>query len=105
MAVCLPVVGTHLLDMALSWAPGTPVLVPACAAPCAATMNLTVAWVHFFAEGYYTAAVQVPLLMLLGVTPEMVAIILVIDGTWGTFIHCGEGHSGTAALDGWNISL
>lgn len=28
--------------------------------------------------------------MLLGVSPEMVAIILVIDGTWGTFIHCGE---------------
>lgn len=55
-----------------------------------ATMNLTVAWVHFFAEGYYTAAVQVPVLMLLGVSPEMVAIILVIDGTWGTFIHCGE---------------
>ena len=55
-----------------------------------AKMNLTVAWVHFFAEGYYTAAIQVPLLMLLGVSPEMVAVILVIDGTWGTFIHCGE---------------
>lgn len=53
-------------------------------------MNLTVAWVHFFAEGYYTAIVQVPLLMLFGVSPEMVAIILVIDGTWGTFIHAGE---------------
>lgn len=53
-------------------------------------MNLTVAWVHFFAEGYYTAAVQVPLLMFFGVSPEMVAIILVIDGTWGTFIHTGE---------------
>lgn len=53
-------------------------------------MNLTVAWVHFFAEGYYTAFVQVPLLMLLGVRPEMVAIILVIDGTWGTFLHAGE---------------
>lgn len=55
-----------------------------------AEMNLTVAWVHFFAEGYYTAAVQVPILMILGVQPEMVAIILVIDGTWGTFIHAGE---------------
>lgn len=53
-------------------------------------MNLTVAWVHFFAEGYYTAFIQVPLLMLLGVRPEMVAIILVIDGTWGTFLHAGE---------------
>jgi hypothetical protein len=53
-------------------------------------MNLTVAWVHFFAEGYYTAFVQVPLLMLFGVRPEMVAIILVIDGTWGTFLHAGE---------------
>jgi sterol desaturase/sphingolipid hydroxylase (fatty acid hydroxylase superfamily) len=55
-----------------------------------AEMNLTVAWVHFFAEGYYTAAIQVPILMILGVRPEMVAIILVIDGTWGTFIHAGE---------------
>ena len=55
-----------------------------------AEMNLTVAWVHFFAEGYYTAAIQVPLLMIFGVQPEMVAIILVIDGTWGTFIHAGE---------------
>jgi len=53
-------------------------------------MNMTVAWVHFFAEGYYTAAIQVPLLMIFGVQPEMVAIILVIDGTWGTFIHAGE---------------
>jgi sterol desaturase/sphingolipid hydroxylase (fatty acid hydroxylase superfamily) len=53
-------------------------------------MNLTVAWVHFFAEGYYTAAIQVPILMIFGVSPEMVAIILVIDGTWGTFIHAGE---------------
>jgi sterol desaturase/sphingolipid hydroxylase (fatty acid hydroxylase superfamily) len=64
------------------------------------TMNLTVAWVHFFAEGYYTAAIQVPLLMLLGVSPEMVAIILVIDGTWGTFIHCGEGAFRNGRL-GW----
>lgn len=55
-----------------------------------AEMNMTVAWVHFFAEGYYTAAIQVPLLMIFGVQPEMVAIILVIDGTWGTFIHAGE---------------
>lgn len=55
-----------------------------------AEMNMTVAWVHFFAEGYYTAAIQVPLLMIFGVRPEMVAIILVIDGTWGTFIHAGE---------------
>jgi sterol desaturase/sphingolipid hydroxylase (fatty acid hydroxylase superfamily) len=53
-------------------------------------MNLTVAWVHFFAEGYYTAIIQVPILMLLGVHPAMVLIILVIDGTWGTFIHAGE---------------
>ena len=65
-----------------------------------AQMNLTVAWVHFFAEGYYTAAVQVPLLMIFGVSPEMVAIILVIDGTWGTFIHCGEGAFRNGRL-GW----
>lgn len=56
----------------------------------ASEMNLTVAWVHFFAEGYYTAIIQVPMLMVLGVKPAMVLIILVIDGTWGTFIHAGE---------------
>ncbi len=61
-------------------------------------MNLTVAWVHFFAEGYYTAAVQVPILMLMGVHPDMVAIILVIDGTWGTFIHAGEDAFGNGRL-------
>lgn len=69
-----------------------------------AQMNLTVAWVHFFAEGYYTAAVQVPLLMIFGVSPEMVAIILVIDGTWGTFIHCGEGAFKNGRL-GWMEKL
>jgi sterol desaturase/sphingolipid hydroxylase (fatty acid hydroxylase superfamily) len=69
-----------------------------------AQMNLTVAWVHFFAEGYYTAAVQVPLLMIFGVSPGMVAIILVIDGTWGTFIHCGEGAFKNGRL-GWMEKL
>lgn len=69
-----------------------------------AQMNLTVAWVHFFAEGYYTAAVQVPLLMIFGVSPEMVAIILVIDGTWGTFIHCGEAAFKNGRL-GWMEKL
>jgi len=53
-------------------------------------LNMTVAWVHFFAEGYYTALVQAPLLMLLGVEPGMLVVIMAFEVTWGTFIHAGE---------------
>jgi hypothetical protein len=51
---------------------------------------MTVAWVHFFAEGYYSALVQVPLLMLLGVEPGMLVVLMAFEVTWGTFIHAGE---------------
>ena len=51
---------------------------------------MTVAWVHFFAEGYYSALVQVPLLMLLGVEPGMLVVIMAFEVAWGTFIHAGE---------------
>lgn len=53
-------------------------------------LNMTVAWVHFFAEGYYSALVQVPLLMLLGVEPGMLVVIMAFEVAWGTFIHAGE---------------
>ena len=53
-------------------------------------LNMTVAWVHFFAEGYYSALVQAPLLMLLGVQPGMLVVIMAFEVTWGTFIHAGE---------------
>jgi sterol desaturase/sphingolipid hydroxylase (fatty acid hydroxylase superfamily) len=53
-------------------------------------LNMTVAWVHFFAEGYYSALVQVPLLMLLGVEPGMLVVLMAFEVTWGTFIHAGE---------------
>jgi sterol desaturase/sphingolipid hydroxylase (fatty acid hydroxylase superfamily) len=53
-------------------------------------LNMTVAWVHFFAEGYYSALLQVPLLMLLGVQPAMLIVIMAFEVTWGTFIHAGE---------------
>jgi sterol desaturase/sphingolipid hydroxylase (fatty acid hydroxylase superfamily) len=53
-------------------------------------LNMTVAWVHFFAEGYYSALVQVPMLMVLGVQPAMLVVIMSFEVTWGTFIHAGE---------------
>ena len=53
-------------------------------------LNMTVAWVHFFGEGYYSALVQAPLLMLLGVEPGMLVVIMAFEVTWGTFIHAGE---------------
>jgi sterol desaturase/sphingolipid hydroxylase (fatty acid hydroxylase superfamily) len=53
-------------------------------------LTITTAWVHFFAEGYYTAFVQWFILSLLGVQPTMLVAIMAIEVTWGTFIHAGE---------------
>jgi hypothetical protein len=53
-------------------------------------LNMTVAWVHFFAEGYYSALVQAPLLMVFGVEPGMLVVLMGFEVTWGTFIHAGE---------------
>jgi sterol desaturase/sphingolipid hydroxylase (fatty acid hydroxylase superfamily) len=53
-------------------------------------LNMTVAWVHFFAEGYYSTAVQLVILMFLGVQPPMLLVIMSIETIWGTFIHAGE---------------
>ncbi len=53
-------------------------------------LTITTAWVHFFAEGYYTAFVQWFILALLGVQPTMLLVIMSIEVTWGTFIHAGE---------------
>jgi sterol desaturase/sphingolipid hydroxylase (fatty acid hydroxylase superfamily) len=53
-------------------------------------LTMTTAWVHFFAEGYYTAFVQWFILSLLGVQPTMLLAIMSIEVTWGTFIHAGE---------------
>ncbi len=52
--------------------------------------NMTVAWVHFFAEGYVTAVIQLVVLMVLGVSPTMLVIIMSFEPVWGTFIHAGE---------------
>ena len=53
-------------------------------------LNMTAAWVHFFAEGYYTAVIQLLILMLLGVQPAMLLVIMSFEVSWGTFIHAGE---------------
>jgi sterol desaturase/sphingolipid hydroxylase (fatty acid hydroxylase superfamily) len=53
-------------------------------------LNMTSAWVHFFAEGYYTAPLQLLILMVLGVQPAMLLVIMSVEVSWGTFIHAGE---------------
>jgi len=53
-------------------------------------INMTCAWVHFFAEGFYSSAVQLIILMVLGVQPKMLLVIMAIETSWGTFIHAGE---------------
>ena len=53
-------------------------------------MNLTVTYAHFFLEGPYADVIRTTTCILLGVPPEMLFIIMFIDGTYGAFIHVGE---------------
>jgi sterol desaturase/sphingolipid hydroxylase (fatty acid hydroxylase superfamily) len=53
-------------------------------------MNLSVTYAHFFLEGPYADFIRVSICILFGVSPEMLFMIMFIDGTWGGFIHVGE---------------
>jgi sterol desaturase/sphingolipid hydroxylase (fatty acid hydroxylase superfamily) len=53
-------------------------------------LTITTAWVHFFAEGYFTTVIQWIILSVMGVPPEMLGPIIAIEIGWGTFIHAGE---------------
>lgn len=53
-------------------------------------LTITTAWVHFFAEGYFTTVIQWVILSIMGVPPEMLGPIMAIEIGWGTFIHAGE---------------
>lgn len=53
-------------------------------------MNLSVTHAHFFLEAPYADAIRTTVCILLGVQPELLFLIMFIDGTWGAFIHIGE---------------
>ncbi len=53
-------------------------------------MNLSVTYAHFFLEGPYADTIRTTVCILLGVQPELLFLIMFIDGTWGAFIHVGE---------------
>jgi sterol desaturase/sphingolipid hydroxylase (fatty acid hydroxylase superfamily) len=53
-------------------------------------MNMTVNWVHFFAESYYSTLVHLTISLLLGVNPVMLFAIISIDSAWGIFTHVSE---------------
>ncbi len=53
-------------------------------------LTITTAWVHFFAEGWYTTMMQLVVLTLLGVPGTMIAVLVSFEVTWGTLIHVGE---------------
>ena len=54
------------------------------------SMNLSVNYAHFFLEGPYAGAIRTTVCILLGVQPELLLLIMLIDGTYGAFIHIGE---------------
>ena len=53
-------------------------------------MNLSVTYAHFFLEAPYADTIRTTVCILLGVQPELLFIIMFIDGTYGAFIHVGE---------------
>ncbi|MFC4220171.1 sterol desaturase family protein [Flagellimonas marina] len=53
-------------------------------------MNLSVTHAHFFLEAPYADTIRTTVCILLGVQPEMLFLIMFIDGTYGAFIHIGE---------------
>ena len=55
------------------------------------TMNLTVSYAHFFLEAPYADVIRTSICLLLGVNVPLLFFIMFIDGTWGAFIHVGEG--------------
>ncbi|MGZ3752730.1 MAG: sterol desaturase family protein, partial [Mucilaginibacter sp.] len=54
-------------------------------------LNMTVTWIHFFAEAYYSTLIHLVISTLLGVNPVMFVAIMAIDAAWGMFIHVSEG--------------
>ncbi len=62
-------------------------------------LNMTVNWVHFIAEVYYSTFIHLIVCIVLGVNPLMFIAIMGIDSAWGTFVHISEralknGHMG-----------
>ncbi|MDR3695587.1 sterol desaturase family protein [Mucilaginibacter sp.] len=53
-------------------------------------LNMTVNWVHFFAESYYSTIVHLLILTPLGVKPVMFVAIMSISSVWGVFTHVSE---------------
>lgn len=53
-------------------------------------MNLSVTHAHFFLEAPYADTIRTTVCILLGVHPELLFLIMFIDGTYGAFIHVGE---------------
>lgn len=53
-------------------------------------LTITTAWVHFFAEGWYTTLMQLLVLTALGVPAVMLTVLMAFEVTWGTLIHVGE---------------
>ncbi len=53
-------------------------------------MNLSVTYAHFFLEAPYADTIRTSICIIAGLQPELLFIIMFIDGTYGGLIHLGE---------------
>lgn len=65
------------------------------------SMNLAVSYAHFFLEAPYADIIRTTICIVAGVPPEMLFVIMFIDGTWGSFIHIGDTVLKNARLGVW----
>jgi sterol desaturase/sphingolipid hydroxylase (fatty acid hydroxylase superfamily) len=54
------------------------------------SINMSVNYSHFFLEGPFADSIRVSTCILLGVSPSMLALIVVIDWIWAEFNHISE---------------
>jgi sterol desaturase/sphingolipid hydroxylase (fatty acid hydroxylase superfamily) len=53
-------------------------------------MNLSVNFAHFFLEGPYAVVIRTTVCILLGLSPELLLVIMALDSFWGEIIHLSE---------------
>jgi sterol desaturase/sphingolipid hydroxylase (fatty acid hydroxylase superfamily) len=53
-------------------------------------MNLSVNFAHFFLEGPYATFIRTTTCILLGLSPELLLVIMALDSFWGEVIHLSE---------------
>ena len=82
--------GARALSIPLPCSQGPPALVSPFHAPCTGRHESVSDPRAFLLGGAYADTIRTTVCILLGVQPELLFLIMFIDGTYGAFIHIGD---------------